>query len=350
MSSKDTIFISFLGVTVAIKTNWQPYLAFLKDYFLPIITENKSGNCKIMIEVFWEYKKWKNKISDEVSRGFTRFGANTYVAENSSATVFKEKQKIFFKRSFKEGVTHHTIIVRPRFFERAAGGFLQKTKTKESFYQLSVQAIYYPLFYYLHLHRNLIILHASAVEYKKNGIIFCGLDGIGKTSAALCLAKSEEGFLVSDNLVFAGCDKIYSCYEQVRFYKEQVCLINEKKLFKKSGLAKEFYLFPAEKMANDVTGNFIFFIESANINKIVPLGLKQGIRRALDLNRLSGELQRYPSFFALFNLGANVNLNNEEKILYSAFSKARFFQIQVNFSLGLEPNMEFIKKTMDSLI
>jgi hypothetical protein len=52
----------------------------------------------------------------------------------------------------------------------------------------------------------------------------------------------------------------------------------------------------------------------------------------------------------VYNLALNDNLISEKKILKSAFTNARFFRIQMNFSLGLEYNAKFLKEKINSII
>jgi glycosyltransferase involved in cell wall biosynthesis len=332
------LFISFLNTPVCLRTNSNAYYLFLKEYFAPLVVNLELDKCKVFIDIFWEHKHWKQRVDNHVSKKCTRAGANTYISEKMAGTVFKEKEKIFFSWQEKENIIKSKAIIRSYLHKNKFSFLTKKIKQKEYFYQLTLKSIYYPLFYYFRKKNNFIVLHASAIRYKNKGIIFSGLDGVGKTSCALSLIDSKEAFLLSDNLVLVGGNKIHSCYEQIRLHKN------------KNNSEKEFYLLPEEKMVQESPVNLIFFTESASSNNIIPISLDQAVQRTVNLSRLSGELQKYPIFSSVYNLALNDNLISEKKILKSAFTNARFFRIQMDFSLGLEHNTKFLKEKINSII
>lgn len=342
-----TFFISFLNINFCLKTNNAVYASFLEKYFSSLINDSKQNSNIIFIDVSWEYRHWIRRVYDTISGNYVRVGANTYAADKAAATTFKEREKIFFSWKEKGNRIFSKAIIRSRLYGRSF--FAQGPKQKDYFYQLTLQAVYYPLFYYFHKKQNLLVMHASAVEYNKRGILFCGLDGVGKTNCALSIVKNRGAFLLSDNLVLVGAGKVYSCYEQIRLDKNQTYVLDKNLGVDPSSSSKGFYYFPKEKSIDKSGIDLVFFIESAFANKVIPINLSEAISRAVDLNRLSGELQRYSWFYSLYNLASGTGMLSEKEIVDSAFSGAKLFRVQLDFSLGLRHNMEFMETLVDSL-
>jgi hypothetical protein len=343
------LFINFFNTNICLKTNSKLYYSFLKIYFSPLTYDIEIDKCDIFIDIFWEHGQWDQRVSKEVSGDFVQVGANTYIFDKAVATVFKEKQKIFFSWQKKDNIILNKAIIRSRFGKSRFFYLFRVFKRKEYFYQLTLQAIYYPLFYYLRKKQNMIVLHASAVDYKKTGVIFCGLDGMGKTSCALSLLKDDNVFLLSDNMVFVGNNRVYSCYEQVRLHGNGLSLTGKKLNFKDSNSRKGFYHLPKDKLIEESPIKLVFFLESASSNNISPISLDEAVQRAVCMSRLAGELQKYTTFYSLYSLSSNDSGSLDDDIVRSAFADANYYRVQIDFSLGLEHNMEFIRKKIEEL-
>lgn len=347
---KKRINISFLNVNICLKTNNKPYYLFLKEYFAPLICQSQANKKEeLFFDICWEHKWWEQRVSEEILSSSVRVGTNTYISDKKTATVFKEKQKIFFSWQEEKGRISGKAIIRHRFGKDRFFYLLIGSRFKEYFYQLTLQAFYYPLFYYFHRKRNMLALHASAIKYKKKGVLFCGLDGVGKTSLALSLVKNEKASLLSDNLVLIGDGKVYSCYEQIRLHTNQTYFLDKDLSFGKSNTDKGFYLLPKEKLTQEGQIKLVFFLESALSNGVFPISLEDAGRRAICLSRLSGELQKYPAFCSFYKLISNSNTISEEEIVHLAFAGAQCFRVQMDFSLGAEYNAEFIRKKIEEL-
>jgi len=194
-------------------------------------------------------------------------------------------------------------------------------------------------------------LHASAVDYHEKGLLFCGLDGSGKTCCALSLMDDENTHLISDNLVLVGAGKVYSCYEQVRLHQEYFGSFQQYFHYanKPRIRHKGFYRLPDSKMINGQEINAVFFVESASENRIEKITLNEAAHRAVHLSRLSGELQRYSFFYSFYDLLADGSAVSENQIVRSSFEKADSFRLRLNFSDGVKHCASFLKEHADMI-
>jgi hypothetical protein len=140
--------IKFLETRVRVNTNCGMYGAFLKKYFSPAIVGMDSKGSDITIDVLWEHGDWKQTLSREIDEGFLKIGANTYLSNETVATVLKDRQKIFFVWSKKHHEIHSKAVIRSRSLGRIFSGMFRAARQEECFYQITIQSIYYPLFYY----------------------------------------------------------------------------------------------------------------------------------------------------------------------------------------------------------
>jgi len=139
--------IKFLETRVRVNTNCGMYGAFLKKYFSTAITGMDSERSDITIDVLWEHGGWKKSLSLEIDGSFSKIGANAYLSDDTVAAVLKDQQKIFFIWSKKHNEINSKAVVRSRSLERLFSGIFSAARQEEFFYQITLQSIYYPLFY-----------------------------------------------------------------------------------------------------------------------------------------------------------------------------------------------------------
>lgn len=344
---EEKVVVKFLNLFICLTTNNDAYCNFLKRYFSLLIQDSAPSRYDIAIDITWDHKTWNDTVAKEVSDNFSKIGANTYISQDKVAFVLKNKRKIFFSWQKTKGAAVCRVIVRER---QQRNAWFNRTEQEESFYQLTLQAIYYPLFYYVRRYQDITVLHASAVRHKGKGVLFCGLDGVGKTCSVLSLIKNEDAFLLSDNLVFVGLDKAYQCFEPIRLHKDQKYLLgNDYDQLNQKECCKGFYVISKGKMIPEMGIDVVYFIEAAARNDLFAISHDHAVRRAIYLSRIAGELQKKDIFTSCFDLLSDVALSNEEKIVHSAFSGAQCFRLQMDHGLGLKHNIDFIKTQLNSV-
>jgi hypothetical protein len=83
------------------------------------------------------------------------------------------------------------------------------------FVSLIYYLVYFPCAWWLERERDLTLLHASAIATSEGGLVFSGLPGCGKSTAALAALNAPEWQVVSDNLLFTDGRQVFACPEPV---------------------------------------------------------------------------------------------------------------------------------------
>ena len=74
----------------------------------------------------------------------------------------------------------------------------------------------WPLATYLAKRRNMFFLHGGAAAFENRNIVFCGLQGVGKSTLLLRMLRSPEARFLSDNIYFHDAERVYACPETIR--------------------------------------------------------------------------------------------------------------------------------------
>lgn len=74
----------------------------------------------------------------------------------------------------------------------------------------------WPIAAYLASRQSMFFLHGGAATFEGRNIVFCGLQGVGKSTLLLRMLRAPEGKFLSDNIFFHDQEKVYACPETVR--------------------------------------------------------------------------------------------------------------------------------------
>ena len=342
------IYVKFLEKIVKIETNNVDFGNFLKDYFVTLDTPETE--VFFSVDIKWDYNNW-NKIFDEAKKEKNQvfIGGNAWVSDNRVVMVVKNKCKSLYIWNIDDDRFTASIYIKeslkPKFVS-----LLYRKGEGERKYQMLLRCFFYPIFFNFYLKRQLIPLHAGAVSSGERAIIFCGLDGVGKTCASLFLLSFPNAKFISDNLILAGQNRIYPCYEQIRIHSENRNLLNDKFVSRISAKGCKDFLMPTENPSSQgVVPSTVIFLEFANQTRLLPISPVESVQRALFLNNVAGELYGYQRMFALANLIPFVSKKETiapHKILSDLFAETQCYRFQMQRSQGLQESMEFLTKKL----
>lgn len=83
-----------------------------------------------------------------------------------------------------------------------------------------------PLYHFVCKQNNLYCLHASGVTKKSKGILFYGLNGVGKSTLAQYLIQNYGYKQLSDNYTLISDSKMYATPESVRLAQDSIAVLN----------------------------------------------------------------------------------------------------------------------------
>lgn len=337
------VIIDFDHTKICVSTDNDVYAAFLKGYFQPLIREGAIDDCGLVIDITWARRKWRSLVKNEELSDLGQIGGSTYVSARKAATIVKSTRKKFVSWEKCNNQIFCKTIVYQKAVESILSGGIKRKNREDHLYQITLEALYYPLFHYCYRKAKKIVIHAAAISHNGKGIVLCGLDGMGKTCGTLLLMRELGGHLLSDNLIFGDRQKVYSCYEMIRLHKEQERLVNEHfKRHNKVRCLKDFYSPCKEDLVTMAVPKVLLFPEFTSIDKIETLSTNNAVERVIHLNKLSGELQRYQYFNSLYSLLPMEHSESEREILTSLLSNCSSYRVQMRRHNGLENNMKFI--------
>ena len=340
------LFIEINNVKIKIATNKEKYYKYLKNYFRGVsINAINERNININVDIFWEANKWMDYYKGiKQLKNISLIGSNELVCKNRVVTIKKVgKRKKMICDVKKED---NKLILKHVFLEKKFKDFLKnilKRKQQENdFFNITYSCVYYPLIWYLEYFKDIYVLHASAINVCSNGIIICGLEGIGKTSLALSLLKENNAKFLSDNLIFYNKKNVFSCYELVRINKgEKNCLWkNNFKQINELQMRKDLYMAKDNIISNKIIPKIVIFPEFSSEFSIEKLSMEKAVNRAMISTFLPGELNRYfeyKAFYGLLDLDINM-WKNQYKVLLELFSTLDCYKIKMRKKDGIEDN------------
>ena len=276
-------------------------------------------------------------------------GPSTFAGRGRMLTIRKvnKRRKVFFdyKLAPKE-ISLNTVLRKKAFKDFIRYNLLSKAE-EELFFTITYPALYYPLFWYLEYFRDTHLLHASAVDCNGQGVVICGLEGIGKTSLALSLLEDKNCRFLSDNLVFYDREKVYPCHELVRIHKGESERLwkGRFKRISEFKAAKNFYA-PLDRCRKGISVDVFIFPQFARKFKVKEIPLSEAVNKAIILSNIPSELSNYSEYANLYNwLSAGFDpFTSRQKALSQVLTKARCYEVEMSKSEGIAKNSSRLKE------
>jgi len=278
---------------------------YIRHFFRLPIEEIQKGDPNI-------YVNFTLNDTFQISKSYRRISRNIWLGESSlfiseierlpglKLGVKIENDRLYIDAFFKDKNQKFMkkIISHPLF---------DKRNREIQFIVLTYYLIYYPLFYYLERSRNLLILHASAIEHENKGVILAGLGGVGKSTFCLGSLVLKECKFISDNLIFYDSQNIYACPEPISLDATSIDILKQvKHLLIPQNTSfthnRMRYQIKPESISCKAVPKYLFWLQWGNENKILPLDKGTCIKHLLNINLLAKELREYYLLAAAFDL------------------------------------------------
>jgi len=352
-----SLFLQFGALKIRVRTNRSDYFDYLKMYFGGIQSAEEPYHLDLDITASWEGSNWNSLLSSLVKdEAFLQIGDNTFLSRTKVVTLKKigRRHKVLLEFEQKG----RQLFVNAHFPWKGLKDsfrhtFLSRAK-EEVFFALTYPLVYYPAFWYLENNHKTHFLHASAIQYEGKGILFCGLEGIGKTSLALSLIKdSENARFLSDNLVLYDSQRVYPCYELIRVHggDQASFLGNGFEKVNAFKTLKDYYQPPVTEEAEQIPANIFILPAFGSEFSIKELKPETVTQQALALSHIPSELGDYEDYR---NLSRLLNPNTkpweeQTEVLNELLSEARCVRISMPKADGLEANVERVRKFIQSV-
>jgi hypothetical protein len=300
------IYLAIDNIRIKVTTNYQAYADYLRLHFNKIILPALPDDCEIQTTAYWQQDFLGHNPPHLKESRFTDFesiGVATLLGPNTIIRLEKINRRRF---RFEFSLDDRTLRVQAVYQHRTLRHALQKLFGKEKdmfFSDITYYFVYYPVFWYLENFKQKHILHASAVSTGKSTTVFCGLEGMGKTTLSVGLLEYPSSLLISDNLIFYDSDNIYPCYQPIKLRPNQensACSNRMKKI--KEFKLRDFYELNGDFKLSSFRPTFFiypFFGKQIYLRQVDPADF---IRIVYQTNFLASELENYQRYARLLNL------------------------------------------------
>ena len=306
MNAQETT-IQIQNIKIKISTNYRPYYEYLRLHFNKVLLATGTGKPEIEISADWKMDLWGKHPPRvfEKKEGMRAIGANTLIGQQCISAIRKvgKKRKLWLNYTLENNKLSLEAVSHRKIFKDNMRHAVLRQPREPYFFELTYPLVYYPLFWYLEGLKDTHILHASAVKMKDECIIICGLDGIGKTTLSLSLAKEPDSALFSDNLILFDKNSVFPCYEPIRINKsDDISLWHGRfKRINAFRTLKDFYepvSFDSQLKAKPDIAIIPSFGSSFSARKI---NKDEFTQKALNINQLTAELGNYNEYACLLN-------------------------------------------------
>jgi hypothetical protein len=341
---KNSLTISIRDLNIKITTDYPRYYEYLINHFKRVICESRADP-DIVIDASWQKSLSNVALTDDA----VSIGANTILSDRHVVTSRKigRKKKVRFAFSLKDKTLFVEALSQFKPFKDTFRYTLLHTPQDNFFFELTYPVVYYPVFWYLEYFHNTHVLHAAGVKIKDRAVVINGLEGVGKTTLSLVLAKETKGTFLSDNLIFYDDAKIYACYEPVRLHKTQDSSLwdwNFRKI-NKFRTMKDFYEPIRDVYSQGISPSVFLTVGFNNKFMIREVPKETIIDLGLNFCNLVQELNNYNEYASLLNLMVKNSqiVTSRSSALSRLLHNVRCFEIGMDRSLGPYGNFEKMK-------
>ncbi|MDH7507838.1 MAG: hypothetical protein QHH00_00370 [Methanomassiliicoccales archaeon] len=208
--------IKIYDVTARIESNDSGFESYIRGSFSPSIVESADLDTgrheDVIIRI--EFQKSGNRMAKEwievtEKRNPIVLGSTVRAGEES---VYYQYGPYCISVSKEKGVLEIRSLFQMIRRFRLQKAFHQN-RIYDYYQSLMRLAIHYPIFHLLEL-KGWSVLHSSLVCFEDNGVLFTGLNGVGKTTTALSLLP--EARILSDNFVLFNGERLFPFPEYIR--------------------------------------------------------------------------------------------------------------------------------------
>ncbi len=338
------INLTYHKLNIKIETSFTPFLEFVTTYFTNNLAANsQQSNICISFEKIksGEFDKKIDEFINEhkCEKLSRRIWHNDNTAIISEVThlpglrlIFKiEKQKLFVYAFYEadRGIKKSIFEV-----------IYQKKYLLKLNLTLKYYLILFPIFWYNEYFKNQYLLHASALKFADNTIIFPGLGGAGKSTLVLALMHDPRFSFISDNLILYDKSSVFSCYESIALDSKSLNLIgNAREVLHPLNIPMShdrLYYHVKERQIESGDANTLIFIKFSTDNYIKPISSEKSFNKILSINIIAKEVQEYIIISSILNLVFNPNINNKKNESLKEFTHSlKCYELGMKY--GMDP-------------
>lgn len=283
---------------ISLKTDnplfWDYVLMNLKHFSTEEVSEHN-----INVEILFNYSEAISFPEKRFAKGVCFSGNTLYVKHPlyNFLISFDAENNIKIYAGIRTGI-------KKKIVETLKSALIPNYSYKEHVYHhLLRELIVLPFFRTVRITKQRFLMHASAVTVNNKTFVFCGNDGVGKTTIALKLLETESSSYFGDNFLLYDNREIYSFCDTVRVNHREGKQIRQKYPFLKeaySGKNRTYFNIIPEKIAHNREPDSFCLIRQGNELKKEEISSSAFVNMALQINDYVKEFDKY-SYVALLD-------------------------------------------------
>jgi hypothetical protein len=190
------------------------------------------------------------------------------------------------------------------------------------------------------------------VDLAGTGIVFCGLPGSGKSTLSLAFLSLPEARLLSDNIIFYGRERVFSCPEPVLVDDQSLKLIGSAgsslhPLGPRHVFDRSWCHVDPDRLAEQTTPRLFFFVALGDKTALRPLSGEEACQRFASVNWIAQELRRYLVYRSVLGLSGTNNLcpsNGDQSALHALLSQGRSYELTVGWGAGFQKALDQVRQ------
>ena len=348
MNKSNNLHYYIHNIKVSVKCPHEKVRAFIEKSFFFF---KKTQKYKFLISVDIDLSEKKDFV--RLSEKMNKIGNNTLLDKNK--LLFQNHGLIYEIKKKRESISVNVNKQTKYDVFSKSKNILKKILFKLDNYSIIRQSIILPIIWALSRKLNIHVLHGGAASINKQGYIFSGLAGIGKSNLTLFMTLQKKFKFLSDNFLLFDNKFIYPFPEWIRVMDDSKKIMPELKMFFKTEALKRnkknYYLLSNSEISEKVKPKIFVFTEIGDVCSLKKVKTNYAIKRIIISKNQVKEFPEH-NFISLLDLlydQEKLNNNEEFKTLKNFLKKTSCFIFTINKNISIKKNLDFLIKRSNNV-
>lgn len=344
MSKVPPIYLRYCGLKIRLELGRKSLRDALATVLRPFLTgPQKSSDLETTLVE-------KTRFQKAHSRWFSGL-------EKIGRRVFRRGRRIYVEKCVDFPGVSFLVDRRTRALKMtvlAGSGFAEKCRDVRTVFQsFPPYFCYYPAFWLLAQRKKIFPLHGGGVAYKKRGVIFAGLQGVGKSTLLLRMLRHPSARFLSDNVYLHNRNRVFACLETIRLDDASVRFIGGvdgilEATKAESDYGRRMYVVEQNKFTPGLKPHLMIVPSFAERTHLVRIAPNRAAQLCLNFNELALELRAYQQFVAPFNFfeDARDRYQDQYSVLMDFLKKLDIYELKIKPDGRTDRAMSLIEKAL----
>ena len=328
------------GVRCQVTSSEDGFLDFVRDNYHPFITSDDAVAPALQVTFLGTRSGFAPRTDLVDKSGLAYLGSGIYTGK---ATLYWESPRVCILVERRES----QVVLVAVYYERKDQSIRKLVGHKpfvQNAYQLVMRYIvHFPVLTLLRQREGVCIVHAASVETDGRGLIFAGLNGVGKSTIAMFLVLKQGYRSLADNFTLLNAHNIYGFPEVSRFAPKSLDLLGIGTREGRVAFGKKHFSLDRDLIALKARPEVLFIVKQGCDLARRELSLEDATRFLSTSHRFVAEFPEYSYIAFAHFLDEHVLSGNAGENLEAALENLDIFSLTYPVGTALELISEMIK-------